>query len=78
MVLALVLFGGFYASAVAQIVTRTNVPPGEGTSTKGTFSIRFPIVFSDMEARAKANGACTFDENSASCCCIEIATGIYF
>jgi hypothetical protein len=54
-VLAFVLFGGLGASASAQTVNRTNVPPGEAVPTGGTFSIRFPTAFSDVEARAKAN-----------------------
>lgn len=54
-VFALVLFGVFSASASAQTVNRTNVPAGEAAPTGGSFSIRFPTAFSDVEARAKAD-----------------------
>jgi hypothetical protein len=54
-VFALVLLGGLSASASAQTVNRTNVPAGEAAPTGGTFSIRFPTAFSDVEARAKAD-----------------------
>ena len=53
-VFALILFGVFSASASAQTVNRTNVPAGEAEPTGGTFSVRFPTAFSDIEARAKA------------------------
>jgi hypothetical protein len=54
-VLALVLFGALSAPASAQTVNRTNVPAGEAVPTGGTFSIRFPTAFTDLEARAKAD-----------------------
>jgi len=46
--LALVLV----APANAQTVYRKDVPAGVATPTNGTFSIRFPVTFSDVELKA--------------------------
>jgi hypothetical protein len=43
----------------AQIVHRTDVPAGDAVPTGGSFSIRFPIPFLDVEARAEDPGAPT-------------------
>jgi hypothetical protein len=40
------------APADAQTVYRKDVPAGVATPTNGTFSIRFPIPFSDVELQA--------------------------
>jgi hypothetical protein len=40
------------APGQAQTVNRQNVPAGEATPTGGTFSIRFPTSFTDVEFRA--------------------------
>jgi hypothetical protein len=37
----------------AQTVYRKDLPAGEATPTNGTFSIRFPITFSDVELKAE-------------------------
>jgi hypothetical protein len=47
-VLALVLT----TPSEAQTVYRKDVPAGEATPTNGTFSIRFPVPFTDAEMRA--------------------------
>lgn len=47
--LALVLAG----PANAQTVYRKDVPAGVATPTNGTFSIRFPVTFSDVELKAE-------------------------
>jgi hypothetical protein len=41
------------ATADAQTVYRKDVPAGVATPTNGTFSIRFPITFSDVELKAE-------------------------
>jgi hypothetical protein len=41
------------APAHAQTVYRKDVPAGVATPTNGTFSIRFPITFSDVELKAE-------------------------
>lgn len=41
------------APAHAQTVYRKDVPAGEATPTHGTFSIRFPVAFSDVELKAE-------------------------
>ncbi len=41
------------APAHAQTVYRKDVPAGVATATNGTFSIRFPITFSDVELKAE-------------------------
>jgi hypothetical protein len=48
LVLALVLG----APVHAQTVHRKDVPAGEATPTGGSFSIRFPVAFADVEMRA--------------------------
>ncbi|HLN38464.1 MAG TPA: hypothetical protein VK337_11825 [Xanthobacteraceae bacterium] len=40
------------APANAQTVYRKDVPAGVATPTNGTFSIRFPVTFSDVELKA--------------------------
>jgi hypothetical protein len=40
------------APASAQTVYRKDLPAGVGTPTNGTFSIRFPVTFSDVELEA--------------------------
>jgi hypothetical protein len=40
------------APAGAQTVYRKDVPAGEATPTNGTFSIRFPVSFTDAEMKA--------------------------
>jgi hypothetical protein len=47
------------APSQAQIVHRTDVPSGDAAPTGGSFSIRFPIPFMDVEARAEEPGAPT-------------------
>jgi hypothetical protein len=42
--------------AHAQVVHRSNVPAGDATSTGGSFSIHFPIAFSDVELKAEDKG----------------------
>jgi hypothetical protein len=42
--------------AQAQVVHRSNVPPGDATPTGGSFSIHFPIAFSDVEMKAEESG----------------------
>jgi hypothetical protein len=37
----------------AQTVYRKDLPAGEATPTNGTFSVRFPITFSDVELKAE-------------------------
>src|ERR1700730_18253053 len=49
--LALVLVAP--APGNAQTVYRKDVPAGVATPTNGTFSIRFPITFSDVELKAE-------------------------
>ena len=41
------------APADAQTVYRKDLPAGVATPTNGTFSIRFPITFSDVELKAE-------------------------
>jgi hypothetical protein len=41
------------APANAQTVYRKDVPAGVATPTNGTFSIRFPVTFSDAELKAE-------------------------
>jgi hypothetical protein len=41
------------APAHAQTVFRKDVPAGEATPTNGTFSIRFPVTFTDVELKAE-------------------------
>jgi hypothetical protein len=41
------------APADAQTVYRKDVPAGVATPTNGTFSIRFPVTFSDVELKAE-------------------------
>jgi hypothetical protein len=41
------------APADAQTVYRKDLPAGEATPTNGTFSVRFPITFSDVELKAE-------------------------
>ena len=41
------------APASAQTVHRKDVPAGVATPTNGTFSIRFPVTFSDVELKAE-------------------------
>ena len=41
------------APANAQTVYRKDVPAGVATPTNGTFSIRFPVTFSDVELKAE-------------------------
>jgi hypothetical protein len=51
---AIVLAAAFTGSAQAQpIMHRTAVAAGEATPTNGSFSIRFPIAFNDIELRAE-------------------------
>ena len=50
MVIALVLL--MSTPALAQIVHRTNVPAGEATPTEASFSILFPVPYSDVEMQA--------------------------
>ena len=38
-------------TADAQVVHRADVPAGYATPTGGTFSIRFPIPYSDLEKK---------------------------
>lgn len=52
LVLALGITLGVAAPAQAQTVHRKDVPAGEATPTGGTFSIRFPVPFADVEMRA--------------------------
>jgi hypothetical protein len=48
------------ASAQAQpIMHRTAVPAGEAMPTNGSFSIRFPVAFNDIELRAEDPSAPT-------------------
>jgi hypothetical protein len=49
---ALVLAVVLGAPAHAQTVHRKDVPAGEATPTGGSFSIRFPVAFTDVEMRA--------------------------
>jgi hypothetical protein len=49
---ALVLALALAAPAHAQTVYRKDVPAGVATPTNGTFSIRFPVTFSDVELQA--------------------------
>jgi hypothetical protein len=55
MVVALILA----APAQAQIVHRADAPAGDAVPTGGSFSIRFPIPFRDVEARVAEPGAPT-------------------
>jgi hypothetical protein len=41
------------APADAQTVYRKDIPAGVATPTNGTFSVRFPITFSDVELKAE-------------------------
>jgi hypothetical protein len=41
------------ATGQAQTVYRKDIPAGVATPTNGTFSIRFPITFSDVELKAE-------------------------
>lgn len=41
------------APAQAQTVYRKDVPAGVATPTNGTFSIRFPVTFTDVELKAE-------------------------
>lgn len=41
----------------AQVINRANVPAGYATPTGGTFSIRFPIPFTDMVENGDSFGA---------------------
>jgi hypothetical protein len=50
--LALDIIVALAAPADAQTVYRKDVPAGEATPTNGTFSIRFPVAYSDAEAKA--------------------------
>jgi hypothetical protein len=51
---AVVIAVAFAASAQAQPIThRTAVAAGEATPTNGSFSVRFPIAFNDIELRAE-------------------------
>ena len=50
---ALALVLAATASANAQTVYRKDVPAGVATPTNGTFSIRFPVTFSDVELKAE-------------------------
>jgi hypothetical protein len=51
---AIIFAAAFTASAHAQpIIHRTAVPAGEAVPTNGSFSIRFPIAFNDIELRAE-------------------------
>jgi hypothetical protein len=44
----------FAAPAHAQAIThRSNVPAGDAVATNGSFSVRFPIAFSDIEFRVE-------------------------
>jgi hypothetical protein len=49
---ALVLAVVLGAPAHAQTVHRKDVPAGEATPTGGSFSIHFPVAFTDVEMRA--------------------------
>jgi hypothetical protein len=49
---AVVLAVVLATSAEAQAVYRKDVPAGEATPTDGTFSIRFPVPFTDAEMKA--------------------------
>lgn len=49
---AVVLVVVLAAPAQAQTVYRKDVPAGEATPTDGTFSIRFPVPFTDAEMKA--------------------------
>jgi hypothetical protein len=53
--LAALIFAVVFAAAApadAQTVHRKDVPAGEATPTNGTFSVRFPVTFSDVELEA--------------------------
>ena len=41
------------APAHAQTIYRKDVPPGDATPTGGSFSIRFPVAFTDVELRSE-------------------------
>lgn len=50
--IVLAVICAFGAPADAQTVHRKDVPAGEATPTGGSFSIRFPVPFADVEMRA--------------------------
>lgn len=52
-VLALDIILALAAPANAQTVYRKDLPAGVATPTNGTFSIRFPVTFSDVELKAE-------------------------
>ena len=51
--LALDIIFALAAPADAQTVYRKDVPAGVATPTNGTFAIRFPVTFSDVELKAE-------------------------
>jgi hypothetical protein len=52
-VLACLVAAALAAPAQAQTVYRKDVPPGVATPTNGTFSIKFPVPFTDTEMKAE-------------------------
>ncbi len=58
-VLAVIFVLAMGVSAQAQIVPRANVPAGDASPTGGSFSVHFPIAFSDVEMKAEENGSPT-------------------
>jgi hypothetical protein len=55
-VLALVFVFALGGFAQAQVVHRSNVPAGDASPTGGSFSVHFPIAFSDVEMKAEDSG----------------------
>jgi hypothetical protein len=49
--IALIVFLG--APAQAQTIYRKDVPPGDATPTGASFSVRFPVPYSDVEMKAE-------------------------
>jgi hypothetical protein len=54
---AILFWSTLAAVADAQVINRANVPAGYATPTDGTFSIRFPIPFTDMVEKGDSFGA---------------------
>jgi hypothetical protein len=66
---AISLFLAVTASAQAEpVVHRTAVAAGEATPTNGSFSIRFPVAFNDIELRA--------DDPSAPTLVVRMLSGV--
>jgi hypothetical protein len=57
--LAIIFIFAVCGSAHAQVMHRTNVPAGDATPTGGSFSIHFPVAFSDAELKAEEAGSPT-------------------